>query len=442
MIAVTHSNRSAWTIVLMLSLFQMIAQMDKLVFAFAAKPLMAEFHLTGSDYGLVVASYGALFSLSGILVGLFVVPRINAKWILIGLAMVWCVAQLPVGIISSIGLLVCSRVVLGAGEGPASSCALHMAFGWFSPERRSVPVGFVQGGNLAGAIVAGPILSQIIANFGWRAGFVACGLFGLAWLLAWLVLANEGPYAAPRSANMAQGAGRLPAMRVLRDRSVQGAFIVGFAAYWSIATGTNFLPLFLQNGLGLSLRQTGVAQMLMGIVSAIIMVASSFISQAMMSRGFSSTAARGRLTAAALMLACVILVAGVLAGDAFPKLALLAIGGGLGTVPFVLLPVLLADFLPTRDRGPVVVVIFSAITLATVIAPIVVGRLIDAAGPHAVRNGYQSGFLIQAMVLGAASLAGYFLLQPDQSRRSLTDGDPSSTKGEAAVALVAADVGL
>ncbi len=435
---VHHSKRGAWTIVLMLSLFQLIAQMDKLVLAFAAKPIMAEFGLSASNYGLIVASYGALFALSGILVGLFVVPRIDAKWILVVLALIWCVAQLPVGFISSVGLLVCSRVLLGAGEGPASSSALHMVFGWFPPERRSVPVGFVQGGNIAGAIVAAPILSQIIANFGWRAGFLACGLLGLAWILAWLAIGREGPHAASRLAVIAPGGSRLSAMRFLRDRSVRGAFIVGFAAYWSIGTGTNFMPLFLQNGLGLSLKQTGFAQMLMGMVSATIMVGSSFVSQAMISHGFSSTAARGRLTAAALVLACVCIVTGVLVDQAIPKLALFAIGGGLGTVPFVLLPVLLADFLPARDRGSVVVVIFSAITLATVIAPIVVGRLIDAAGPH-VRHGYQAGFLIQAVVLGVASIAGYFLLQPDRSRRALMQADASPAAGKDAVALVAAD---
>lgn len=434
-----QNNRGAWTIVLMLSLFQLIAQMDKLVFAFAAKPLMAEFHLTASGYGLIVASYGALFALSGILVGLFVVPRIDAKWILMGLAAVWCLAQFPVGLASSIGFVVCSRVLLGAGEGPASSCALHMAFGWFPPERRSVPVGFVQGGNIAGAIVAGPVLSQIIANLGWRAGFVACGLIGFAWGVAWLILGREGPYAASRSVTTVADTERSPPIHFLRDRSVQGAFVVGFAAYWSIGTGTNFMPLFLQNGLGLSLKQTGFAQMLMGSASAIIMVGSSFISQAMISHGFSSTAARGRLTAAALMLGCLFMVAGVLTGPAIPKLALLAAGGGLGTVPFVMLPVMLADFLPARDRGPVVVVIFSAITIATVIAPIVVGRLIDAAGPHAVRDGYQSGFFIQAVVLGAASIAGYFLLQPDRSRRSLADAETLSIHDTAVAPVVVAD---
>jgi predicted MFS family arabinose efflux permease len=429
MMGVQVQNRSAWTIVIMLSLFQLIAQMDKLVFAFAAKPLMVEFGLTASDYGLIVASYGTLFAFSGIMVGLFVVPRVDAKWILVALAIVWCVAQLSAGIVSSIGFLVCSRVLLGAGEGPASSCALHMAFGWFPPERRSVPVGFVQGGNIAGAIVAGPLLSQIIASFGWRAAFVACGMIGSAWVVAWIILGREGPHAAIRSSTKEPSIARRSAIRFLRDRSVQGAFIVGFAAYWSIGTGTNFMPLFLQNGLGLSLKQTGFAQMLMGGASATIMVGSSFVSQAMISRGFSSTAALGRLTAAALMLACVMMVAGVLCGNAIPKIALLAIGGGLGTVPFVLLPVLLADFLPARDRGPVVVVIFSAITLATVIAPIVVGRLIDAAGPHAARDGYQSGFLIQAAVLGAASIAGYFLLHPDRSRRSFSEADAPLSEG-------------
>ena len=79
-----------------------------------------------------------LFSISAIVVG-FIVNRIETRWVLLALAMVWAVAQFPmVGTVSFMTLFVC-RVILGAGEGPAFSVAAHAIYKWFPDEKRTLP---------------------------------------------------------------------------------------------------------------------------------------------------------------------------------------------------------------------------------------------------------------------------------------------------------------
>src|SRR4029077_14856837 len=79
----------AYAVLIMLFLFQTINFFDKLVFGLSAVPMMNEVSLSPKEFGLIGSSFFLLFSLSGMAVGLFVVGRFPAKWILILLAAIW-----------------------------------------------------------------------------------------------------------------------------------------------------------------------------------------------------------------------------------------------------------------------------------------------------------------------------------------------------------------
>ncbi len=92
-----------------------------------ALPLMRDMSLTHSQFGVVGSAFFLLFALSGIGVGLFA-DRLNMKWLLAGLALTWAVAQLPLAWPTSFAVLLACRILLGAGEGPASPLALHVVY--------------------------------------------------------------------------------------------------------------------------------------------------------------------------------------------------------------------------------------------------------------------------------------------------------------------------
>jgi MFS family permease len=80
--------------------------------------------LTPRKFGFLGSSFSFLFAVSGILVG-FVANRIATRWVLLALAFSSAVVQFPmVGAVGFATLVAC-RVLLGAGEGPAFSVAVH-----------------------------------------------------------------------------------------------------------------------------------------------------------------------------------------------------------------------------------------------------------------------------------------------------------------------------
>jgi len=123
-------SKYAWVIALLLFLFMLINFADKAVIGLAAVPIMNDLQLTPSQFGLVGSSFFFLYAVSGVVTG-FVVNRIQTRWALLAMGLIWAVTQFPMA--GSVGFttLIACRVLLGAGEGPAYPVALHSAYKWF-----------------------------------------------------------------------------------------------------------------------------------------------------------------------------------------------------------------------------------------------------------------------------------------------------------------------
>ena len=68
----------AWLITIMLALFMVINFMDKAILGIVAKSLMAELHISPSEFGMIASSFFLLFSISAIGFG-FLANRCRAR---------------------------------------------------------------------------------------------------------------------------------------------------------------------------------------------------------------------------------------------------------------------------------------------------------------------------------------------------------------------------
>ena len=114
---VAQAQKGSWTIVWLLFFFMLINFVDKAVIGLAAVPIMKEVGLTPKEFGLVNSSFFFLFSISAIVTG-FIVNRIQARWALLVMGLVWALTQFPMIGSVGLGILMASRIALGAGEGP------------------------------------------------------------------------------------------------------------------------------------------------------------------------------------------------------------------------------------------------------------------------------------------------------------------------------------
>ena len=397
----------------LLFVFQTLNFFDKLVLGLSAVPMMRELHLSARQFGLIGSAFFLLFSLSGTLVGLFVIGRVPVKWMLLGLALIWSASQAPIVLTGSLGVIVAARIVLGLGEGPGLPSALHACYDWFPPSRRSVPSAVVLQGISAGFLIGSPLLTAIIVHFGWRAGFATCGLLGVAWAIAWGLLAREGPYAAPASPRLAAPGTIPPARALWLDPTVVGIMLMSTASYYVVGMTPTWLPPYLELGLHHGARATG------WIISAVfafqspLLLFGSGLAQHLQRTGRSARFTLGHACTLALLVPGCALIAATLS-HGVGQLVLLAVGFAAPSLTSVYGPVLLAAIAPPAQRGRLILVIYSANACAGLVSVYGTGWLVDAA--QAGREaGFAHAIVLAGGVLLAGSVASFTMLFPDRS---------------------------
>jgi ACS family D-galactonate transporter-like MFS transporter len=412
--------KGAWGVTGLLFLFMLINFADKVVVGLAARPIMEELKLTPEQFGLIGSSFFFLFAVSAVLVG-FVVNRVQARWVLLVMALVWSLAQFPMLGTVSVEMLIACRIVLGAGEGPAAPVATHAVYKWFPDSLRGVPTAIIAQGSALGVIVAVPALNWIIVNHSWHYAFGALGVVGLMWTVLWFVFGREGTLVdAPIVA--ADGTGRMGADHVpyrylLTCPTIMAVCCTGFASYWGLALGLTWFTSYLVNGLGYSQQVGGNLSVLPWIFGLVVVLGGGAISQWLKGRGVSSRVCRGAFASATVILGGSLLPFVASMPSPELKLALLVVGAAIGSTIYVVMPMIVSELTPQPQRAAMLAITTSVVTLAGVIAPLVMGTMIQkAATPMA---GYEEGYTILGALLLVGGIIGLLFIRPETDRARL-----------------------
>ena len=406
-------SKRASLVILMLFLFQTLNFFDKLVFGLSAVSIMRELHVSPQIFGLLGSAFFLLFSITGTLVGLFVIGRVRTKWIIAALAVVWMVSQLPVFFTNSMLVIAACRILLGAGEGPGLPTAFHAAYDWFPPERRSIPSALITQGISVGFLVGSPFLTFVIQTFGWRYGFLTCAGLGLAWTIAWLLIGEEGPYAAPQATASRPGA-RVPERMLWLDPTIVGITIMSFMSYWVVGMAAIWLPPYLQVALGY--QPYAVGWIISGVFAfqSPLLLAGSWLCQALQRRGCNGRVTYGHTSAAALAVSGAALLAATVTTGAL-QIVLISIAFAAPSLTTVFGPVALAAVAPPAQRGKLVVVIYSANAFAALVSNAATGWVVgQGATPQ---SGYANAMALAAAMLLVGAAACLLLMFPDRTRQ-------------------------
>ncbi len=410
--------QGAWRMTFLLFLFMLVNFADKIVVGLAGVPIMTELKLEPEQFGLLGSAFFFLFSISAIAVG-FLVNRVATRWVLLVLAVIWALTQFPmVGTVSFSTLLIC-RVILGAGEGPAGAVAVHAIYKWFPDEKRTLPTAVLSQGSAFGVILAVPALNWVIVNYDWHYAFGVLGVVGLMWVMAWLIMGKEGPLVQP-AAVMVDADPRIPYFQLLTSRTFIGCCAATFGAYWALSLGLTWFTPFIVKGLGFSQQDAGWISILPWVFGAVVVLLTGWVSQVLMARGVSTRGARGVLGAVPLIVGGSILAVIPYVEGAGLQIALLVAGSGLCGSIYVVCAPMIGEFTPVSQRGAVIAIYGAIYTLAGIVAPSVMGSMIQRAS--GLLDGYLTGFTINAVILIASGLLGLLLLWPDTERARLMGG--------------------
>ncbi|MEV6249458.1 MFS transporter [Streptomyces sp. NPDC051742] len=270
-------------------------------------------------------------------------------------------------------------------------------------------------------------LTWVIQNHGWRSALWVVAGVGVVWAAAWFVCGADGRYRdAEADAGAGAGAAQAPASaksrawpayrRVFASRTWIGTTLAYFTSYWCVALMLVWMPSYLKNGLGHSSATAGTLVALPWALGAVVLLGQAALTGWLMRRGVGSRWARGRVGAGLLFLGAVCCLAVPLADGTGAKTALLVVGCGLGGSFATVAITTVAELAPAARRGGALGTMNAVVTTTGLIAPTLVGRMVDSQGT----SGYQHAVALSAVLLLLGAVAAFTLIDParDAARTS------------------------
>ncbi len=171
--------RSAWTRLAACTAAAALLQLDGTLITVALPSVAHGLGVTSASTSIVLSAYFVAYALL-LLPGGELVDRFGARRLaLVGLGL-FAVGAAAGAVASSLGVLIATRVVQGAGAGLVSPAALAGAVSGFPPERRGSALG-IWGASAGVSNLAGPLLGGLLTvTLGWRADWWALVPLALA----------------------------------------------------------------------------------------------------------------------------------------------------------------------------------------------------------------------------------------------------------------------
>jgi predicted MFS family arabinose efflux permease len=227
------------------------------VIAALAADIIAEFDITREQLGLLVTA--AAFTGAGL--APFRGPladRLGARKATLFALASSAAALAVMGVAPAFGWLAVGALLAGVPQAVANPATNMLILAHVAPGSRGVVTGIKQSGVQAGTALGGLALPPIAVVAGWRLGVVAAVAMPLAGAaLAWSVLPSDGGASPRRSKGDREPIGI--------TRLALYGFLLG-AGGTAIAT---YLPLFGQEGLGMSPVAAGATLSVMGVAGVI-----------------------------------------------------------------------------------------------------------------------------------------------------------------------------
>ena len=235
-----------------------------------------EFGLTNTQVGLISSMLSIMWALGAYFIARWSDANGNRKPFLLAFLIIFSACSFLSGFATSFPVLLVSRMIMGAVEGPFLPVCLAIMALESSPHRRGVNAGIMQNffAALLGQSLAPALLPMIAEQHGWREAFYLSGVPGLLCAVAVYFWVREPSKDAQASfhttvADEADSTAKMGLLDMLKVRNVLvSCLIATFMVGWFVM-GWAFLPNYLVQVRGVSGETMGGLLSVLGFASAV-----------------------------------------------------------------------------------------------------------------------------------------------------------------------------
>lgn len=390
----TRTSRRWFPVLALVAIATMVNYLDRTVLGIAAPYLTKELGLTAASMGIVFSAFSWSYALLQIPGGIFL-DRYGTRTTYTLALTLWSGFTALMGFVSSLPMLLFTRVGVGIFEAPCFPANSRILATWFPQQERARANSIYSVGQYAGIAFLSVPLFWITQQFGWRGLFFIAGGSGIALgLLFWrvyrepsadpIVSAGEiahieagggGEYKGIRSAFRWSDIGRL-----LRHRQIVGASIGQFGGNSTQVFFVTWFPTYLVNERGMSFINAGLMTMLPYIGASIGVLVAGQVSDRILKHTGSANVARKLPIVGGMLLASTIVIANyVPPGSDALVIAIMSLaffGQGMTNLGWTVI----SDVAPKELIGLTAGIFNFSANLAGIVTPLVIGYAYQSTG--------------------------------------------------------------
>jgi MFS family permease len=234
-----------------------------------------DLHLSNTQVAFIGSGLSLTWALGAYLIARWSDAAGVRKPFLLAFLIIFSLCSIISGLATSYPVLLLSRMLMGAVEGPFLPVCLAIMAVESSKHRRGVNAGIMQNffAALLGQSVAPIVLTVIAGEYGWRSAFFVAGIPGLVCAVAvyfWVREPSKDSQAALHAQSTAGGGegASMGIIGMLKNRNVLFCCLISmFMVAWMIV-GWSFLPKYFTEVRGMSGEAMGQLLAVLGFASA------------------------------------------------------------------------------------------------------------------------------------------------------------------------------
>lgn len=408
-------TRARLGVLALITIATMLNYVDRSVMGVAQPSLVSELGIGPEMMGLIFSAFSWTYAFAQIPGGL-VLDRLGARLTYTLSLGFWSLATLLHGLMSSVAGLFSARLALGLAEAPCFPTNSRILSTWFPQTERARANSVYAVGQYVGLGFMIPVLTYIVAVFGWRSLFFIFGALGIVYAAIWHAAYRE-PHESKR-ANEAEleyiaAGGGLAAQgnrfvlswaavkALLRTRQIVGASIGQFCGNSTLVFFLTWFPSYLATERGMDWLQSGLAASLPYIGASVGVLFGGVVSDGIIRRTGSATLGRKLPIVAGLLLTSTMIFANFTASNAL-VVAIMSVaffGQGMANLGWTLI----SDVAPKQLMGLTGGIFNLCANLAGIVTPLVIGFVLGATGSF-------YGALTYIAALGLVGAAAYVFI--------------------------------
>jgi MFS transporter, ACS family, hexuronate transporter len=418
-----------WVVVALGFIIIIVNYMDRTAISYAISPLKAEFGLSNTSFGLIGTAFSIGYTVMT-LGGGIIVDQWGARKVWSGAALAWSVCTGLIAACTGFAHLFLLRILLGVTEGPCFPAMTRTVTDWLPITERARASAICLAAVSLSSVIGAPLISQLIANMGWRAMFVVLASFGIIWSLVWWILFADYPQ---NSKHVSESElrhileGQMPAGQasddelrkaslkegkttwkfILTNPSLSANNYAFFAFGYLLFFATIWLPGFFEEVYHLKLTQIGIYLIAPWLTAAVFVTGAGLLSDWLYKKTGSIRKSRTHIIwISQLLSACCFLLVPLNASLPI-VITLVSLGLGFGLMPNAPFYALNSDL--AKDRAATSLGLMDCyLALAGVLAPTLTGLMKD------VTHNFNSAIYLMAGFTFSSALLVFLIQHPDR----------------------------